>query len=198
MPSSAPKQPSDDLLTGFERTGSKQGELRAYLTTAIAGSLYVFDLTFHAGSHHAVFYSELQRLTIVALVILIGIVVIHREVRVHWWLAALFALPGLQFVYRLWTPTTNPSRILSGIDDALTVINLLVAPILLWVTLRLLAPEYFTLPSRKLKMAVVGTIAFIGVIGYLAGVYNYTTLTCQDFIVAGDDPPANCLHHRHP
>jgi hypothetical protein len=198
MPPSAPKRSSDDLLTGLERTGPKQAELRAYLTTAIAGSLYIFDITFHAGSHHAVFYSELQRLTIVALVILIGIVIIHREIRVHWWIAALFALPGLQFVYRLWTPTKNPGAILDAIDFALTVINVVVAPILLWVTLRLLAPEYFTLPSRKLKMAVIGTVAFIGVIGYLAGVYNYTTLTCQDFIVAGDDPPANCLHHRQP
>lgn len=198
MPPSAPKEPSDDLLTGFERTGPKQGELRAYLTTAIAGSLYVFETTFHEGAYHSVFYSQLQQFAVVALVILIGLAVIRREARVHRWLGALFALPALQFVYRLWTPTKSPAPVVGVIDDVLTIINVVMSPILLWVTLRLLAPEYFRLPSRRLKIAVVGTIVFVGVVGYLAGAFNYRTLTCQDFITAGDDPPANCLHHGHP
>lgn len=57
---------------------------------------------------------------------------------------------------------------------------------------RLLAPDYFTLPGRRIKAAVVATVAVIAVAGYLVGRYNYRFLTCEEFEITGEHPPANC------
>jgi hypothetical protein len=36
------------------------------------------------------------------------------------------------------------------------------------------------------------------VIGYANGRFNDRSLTCDDFITAGDKPPTNCLPSGHP
>jgi len=64
------------------------------------------------------------------------------------------------------------------------------------VILRLVAPEYFTLPGRRVKAALVLVVAIVAGLGFLVGRFNNQILTCEEFIVAGDDPPRNCAHSR--
>jgi hypothetical protein len=73
-----------------------------------------------------------------------------------------------------------------------------VLPVIGWIVARLLAPEYFSLPGWRLRVAVVTTIAIITVIGYTNGRFNCRSLTCQDFVTAGDKPPTNCAPYGHP
>ncbi len=191
---SGPERPSDDLLTGFERTGPRRVALRAYLTTGILGSLYVFDTAFRFGAYHTVFYSQEQHIAVVSAVILIGMVILRREARLHLYDAVVFAPPLLLFLFRLATPSKHPSGALHAIDDVLIIVTAVVMPLILWVVVRLLAPEFFDLPTWRLRTAVVATILIIAAVGYVDGRFNYRTLTCQDFIVAGDHPPPNCRH----
>jgi hypothetical protein len=55
-----PSRPADDLLTGFTEPGARKEELRAYLTTTVVASLYVFDAAFHFGAYHAVNFHLLR------------------------------------------------------------------------------------------------------------------------------------------
>ena len=72
-----------------------------------------------------------------------------------------------------------------------------VSPFVLWVVARLLAPNYFTLPDRKTKLVVIGIVAVVALIGFAVGRLDHHFLTCEDFQVAGDDTPSNCVHiHR--
>lgn len=195
MASSGSGRPTDDLLSGFEHNGSKQGELRAYLATTLIASVYVFDTAFHLGAYHTFYYSQLQHVAVFALVILIGVAFIHRQARVHYWVMVLFAVPVAVFFFRLATPTKHSVGAGHVIDNVLTILSAIVTPIILWVIARLLAPDYFRLRSRRLKIAVVATLTLVAAIGYTGGRFNYRTLTCQDFITAGDKPPTNCAQH---
>ncbi|MBQ0897235.1 hypothetical protein KBX37_29880 [Micromonospora sp. U56] len=78
-------------------------------------------------------------------------------------------------------------------DRVLLVATAAVSPIVLWVVARILAPDYFTLPDQRARIAVVTVVAAVAVLGYVAGRFNDRLLTCEDFRVAGDDLPKNCL-----
>lgn len=197
MPSE-PDQPSDDLLTGFERTGSRRIELRAYLITGIIGSLYAFDAAFHLGAYNTLFYGQQQHFAVVSTVILIGMVIIRRKAHLHLYNVAVFTPPLLLFLFRVATPSKHPGGALHVIDNVLMIINVIVMPVILWVVVRLLFPEYFEIPTWRLRTAVIATILVLAATGYVSGRFNYRTLTCQDFVVAGDNTPSNCRQSGHP
>ena len=184
----------DDLLSGFAEDGPGQRDLRGFFTATIGASLYTWDLGFHLGAYRVTFYQDQQHLYVLTVAILFAILVVRRQMRVHAWVLLLFTPTVLHVVYRAATPAKHPYGTLGVIDDVLAGLSLITIPIVLWVTARLLAPHYFTLPSRRLKIAVVVAAAMTGLIGYLVGAYNYRLLNCEDFTVAGSHPPANCKH----
>jgi hypothetical protein len=194
----ASARPVDDLLRGFTEAGDRKNQLRAYLTTTIVASLYVFDTAFHYGAYHTINFHQLQHIAVVSLVIVIGVLLIRRQLRVHLWVLALLAPPILLFVYRLATPQEHPVEAIRVTDDALVILNAVVLPVIAWIVARLLAPEYFSLPGWRLKIAVVATVAVVAAAGYATGRFNDRSLTCEDFITAGDKPPTNCLPSGHP
>lgn len=53
-------------------------------------------------------------------------------------------------------------------------------------------PEHFALPSRRLRATAIGIVLLVALTGFLAGQLNHQLLTCRDFVIAGDDTPANC------
>jgi hypothetical protein len=184
----------DDLLGGFAEAGPGQRDLRGFFTATIAASLYTFDLAFHLGAYQVIFYQDQQHLYVLTVALLFAILVVRRQIRVHTWVLILFAPMFIHVVYRAATPVKHPYGTLGVIDDVLSGLNLIAIPVILWVTARLLAPHYFTLPSRRLKIAVLAAATIAGLIGYLIGTYNYRFLNCEDFTVAGSHPPANCKH----
>jgi hypothetical protein len=138
MAPTGPSKPHDDLLTGFEAGGPRGSELRGYLATTMVGSLYVFDTTFHYGAYHAVYYSQLQHVAVLCMSVLIGIAFMGRQIRVQPWVPVLLVPPVLVFVFRLATPTKHAVGAAEVIEDGLTIVNALVAPVILWIIARLL------------------------------------------------------------
>jgi hypothetical protein len=191
-------RPADDLLSGFQEAGDTKNKLRSYLATTIVASLYVFDTAFHFGAYHTVNFHQLQHLAVVSLVIVIGVLLVRRQVRVHLWVLALLAPPVLLFFFRLATPQKHPVEAIRFTDDVLVILNTVVLPVIAWIAARLLAPQYFSLPGWRLKIAVIATVAIVAATGYANGRFNYRALTCEDFIAAGDKPPTNCMPSGHP
>jgi hypothetical protein len=54
----------------------------------------------------------------------------------------------------------------------LVVTVVAVLPIILWVVARLLAPNYFTLPDRRAKVAVIVIVVVVTLLGYAVGRFN--------------------------
>jgi hypothetical protein len=188
----------DDLLSGFDRAGPGQAELRGFFASTMAGSLYAWEIAYEFGTHHAVFYQRVQQILVLSLVILVGVVVVRGQARVHPLVAAAFLPPVLLFLFRLFTPGKNVTPTITDIDDGLVFLNVAAFPFILLIVARLLAPQYFSLKTRRLQIASVVIVVCVAVIGYLAGRYNYRLLTCRDFAITGADPPTNCRKSGHP
>jgi hypothetical protein len=188
----------DDLLSGFDRSGPKKEELRGFFAANFAASLYAWDAAFNFGTHHAVFYQRIQELLVLSSVVLVGTVVVRGQTRVHRWVLVAFLPPVLLFLFRLATPSKHVSPAVRIADDGLIIVNIVAFPLILLVAARLLAPEYFSLPTPRLKIATVVIVIGVALAGYLAGKYNYRVMTCHDFVITGADPPTNCRRSGHP
>jgi hypothetical protein len=190
----------DDLLKGFDPTGPSRGRLGGFFAITTAGSLYVWNVAFTFGAYHTLFYHHRQQLFVVALVVLLGSLVMHRQLRIRPWLLTPFAPPLLIVMLRLVFPVNHRIRQAFAVqvaDRVLVVATVAVLPFVIWILARLLAPDYFTLPSRRAKIAVVAIISAVAVLGFAVGRLNTHFLTCEDFQIAGDDEPKGCFHRQH-
>ncbi|HEY2793857.1 MAG TPA: hypothetical protein VGJ28_15945 [Micromonosporaceae bacterium] len=188
----------DDLVAGFDESGGRPPGLRAFFAVTIGASLVIWELAFDLGAYHTVFYSRLFQILVVSTVLLLGSIVLRRIVRVRPWHQFLLAVPLLWLVVRFIAPlghASRPQRVLDGILVALTLASV---PFILWAVARIMSPEYFALPSRRLKIGVASIVVAVAVAGFLVGQFNNRFTTCQEYVVAGDDEPKNCSHALGP
>lgn len=182
----------DDLLSGFDEPGRRQAELRGYFASTLGASLFAWDITFTLGAYHTVFYARLMQLLVVSTVLLLGALVLRREVQVLPWMVGLQALPLTWLVWRLLAPIAGTDTVYHIVDFTLIGLILVTLPLTLWVIARLLAPDYFALSTRRLRLSAVVIVGVIALTGLLVGWFNYRFITCADFVVAGDFTPQNC------
>lgn len=187
----------DDLLKGFDQTGPSQGRLGGFFAVTIATSLFAWNTMFNLGAYHAVFYRSRHHLFVLSLVVLLGGLAMRRRAHINPWLLALFSPPLLLILLQLVLPVNHSGTAVRVIYHVLVVATLAVSPIVIWVVARLLAPNYFALPDRSTKIVVIGIVAIVALIGYAVGRLDDRFLTCEDFRVAGDDMPTNCIHVHH-
>jgi hypothetical protein len=182
----------DDLLSGFEEPGRRAVELRGFFASTLGASLVAFDLAFDLGAYHTVFYSRLLQPLVVSSVLLLGALALRRQITVRPWLLVGLATPFTWLGFRLLVPVAPDDLWYHIADLVLIGLSLLSLPLTLWVLARILAPEYFALSTRRLRLTAVAIVLIVAVMGYLAGRFNDHILTCQEFVVAGDETPANC------
>jgi hypothetical protein len=187
----------DDLLKGFDQTGPSRGKLGGFFAITIGASLYAWDVAFTFGAYHVLFYHRRHQLFVLSLVVLLGGLIMRPRVQIRAWLLALFAPPLLLVLLQLAFPVNDSGMVIRVVYQVLVVTVVTVLPIITWVVARLLAPDYFTLPDRRAKIAVIAIVAAVTLLGYGAGEFNSRFLTCEDFQVAGDDLPKNCVHIGH-
>jgi hypothetical protein len=183
----------EDLLTGFRHADGRPGELRGFFATTLAAALLVWDLTFTLGAYHTVFYYRLMQIFVVCAVLLLGALVLRRHLTVRLWMLVVLSVPVVWLLWRLVAPVGGhwPSAY-RVVDDVLIGLVLVTLPVVLWAVARIVAPEYFTLSTVRLRLAGAAIVAVVGVAGFLTGHFNNHVVTCNEFLVAGDDLPANC------
>lgn len=187
----------DDVLSGFARTGERAGEFRGFFTTMLIASLYVWDVMFDLGAYNTVLFYREDAYLVLSTVALVGVVAVRSQVQERWWVLAAFAPPALLLVYRLATPVKHPGGWLGAIGYVVAIMNMATLPLLVWLIGRMLAPEYFAVQGRRLRITLAVTLVGVAIAGFLAGHYNHRYLTCDDFAVAGHGRPENCRDTSH-
>lgn len=183
----------DDLLTGFSRTGQDPGELRGFFATTLGISLLVWDLSFTLGAYRTVFYYRLMQIFVVSAVLLLGALVLRRNLTVRPWMLAILSIPVLWLIWRLIIPVGGFfPEVYRVVETTMITLVLVTLPVTLWVVLRILAPGYFALSTLRLRLTGLAIVAVVAVAGFLTGKFNYHVFACESYVVAGDYPPANC------
>jgi hypothetical protein len=186
-----PRVPDDDLLAGFDRAGRPR-RLQVFFATTIAASLLVWNLAFALGAYHTVFYSRLFEILVVSTVLLMGSIILRKTIRVRPWMRVVLAIPLAWLLQRSLAPFGHATRAGRVLDDGLIALTVASVPFTLWALARVVVPEYFALPSRRMKIVSVLIVAMVGGAGFLVGQFNYVFTTCEQYVLAGDDQPSDC------
>jgi aldose 1-epimerase len=186
---------SDDLLIGLDRKDRPHG-LRAFFATTITMSIVVFRIAFEIGAYHAVFYWRLMDIFVISSVLLLGAFVNRGTIRVGLWMIVILCIPVVWLVARFLQPFGPDSQAEHVADLVLIGLSVACLPLTLLAAARIIAPDYFTLPEQRLKVAAIVIVAAMGIAGFLVGQFNYRFTTCQDYVTAGDNQPSNC--HKPP
>jgi len=179
----------------MDETGQPHG-IRAFFATTITLSVVVWSITFELGAYHAVFYWRLMDIFVISTVLLLGTFVVRGTIRVRLWMRVILCIPILWLVARFLQPFGADNNGEHVADLVLIGLSAACLPLTLLAAARIVAPDYFTLPERRLKIAALVIVAVIGVAGFFVGQFNYRFTSCQDYVIAGDNQPSNC--HKPP
>ncbi|MGW3889092.1 hypothetical protein ACWD69_10420 [Micromonospora chokoriensis] len=180
----------DDLLRG-----TAAQKLGGFYGIAFGASLFAWELAFDFGTHRTIFYYRRQDLFVLSLVVLLSALLLRRRVHTHRWVLLFFLPPLASQLARLVIPHPH-GEVIATVDRVLAVATIAVVPVVAAIVLRLLAPTYFTLPGHRLKVTVAAIVAVVALLGFLTGRFNDHFLTCEDFVVAGEDPAPNCTRTK--
>jgi hypothetical protein len=150
-------------------------------------------VAFNLGAFHTLFFARKHQLSVVLFVVVLGVIVLRRQVHVHWWLLLILATPMIWILFRLLVPPDSANRTLDTIDSVFLVAMVMLYPIVFWIVLRLVAPDYFAIPNLRLKIMSVVIVLVLATLGYAMGELNYRFLSCSEFAVSGNDLPADCV-----
>jgi len=168
-------------------------ELRTLLVTAIGISIQVWDIAFWLGVHGTIFYHKFFTLWVAAtVVLLVALLVPHRDRFLN--LRGILALltPTLWFIINAYSPTVS----WTWYDELVWILALgifaLTIPYILYILFELVETDILTL-SAAYRNRLIVIVLLIALIGYLVGLYHPFFVSCQQFIIAGDVSPSNCV-----
>src|SRR5215211_3951376 len=171
--------------------------MQATSVAVVAAALVVWWPAFALGAYGVVFFQQFLALWVASTAIFLASLAADRRARVSWprrlalliptlWVLLAFALP--EGVTRPW------SRVLFYLAIALTLVG---APFLAALLLRVTISGYEEIPPRR-RLIGAAVVVIVAIASFGLGQFNNRFLTCNDFIVSGNDPPRGCAPgHGH-
>lgn len=170
-------------------------QVRNYYIAVIAASLAAWTLTFNYGAYNTVFFRTLFSVWVLCTVIFFATLMLPKHERpLTGGRLAILLLPTLWVLAFVFVPVeeSESARIFEWITNGLALATIITLPSLGYSLLVIMQGETLRLPWRLLFAMSVIVLA-VAIAGYVMGNFHYLFITCQEFIVAGDFAPPNCL-----
>ena len=165
-------------------------EAGVFFTAMIVLALASWPVSFTLGAYGEVFYTSALTIWIASLAALFAGIVIGRtdegEAYFTWWGSLLLLVPTCSLTSVFWS---EAAPFLVPLLDWGILLSL---PYIAYILLMVSAQEALELRDRRLIVWLVIGFLCLNTLSYAAGVFNYAFLTCQDFVIAGDQAPVDC------
>jgi hypothetical protein len=170
-------------------------QLRGYYLAAVGASIAAWTLMFNLGAYNVVFFRTLFAIWISCTAVFVATLLLPRSERPlqGWGLAALLA-PSLWLISIMVAPDAGTNTIgwYQVVRWVLVGFTLISLPYIGYILLLITQGESFRLPIRMLVgLSVI--VLVVASLGYVMGRYNFLIMDCEQFTVAGDFPPTNCI-----
>ncbi|MEM9954048.1 MAG: hypothetical protein AAF846_20730 [Chloroflexota bacterium] len=169
--------------------------VRNYYVTLVATSFAAWTLMFNYGAYNTVFYRTLLAIWVLCTVIFLATVMLPKHERPFGTTQLIgLLLPTLWLISFFLRPffLNEEQGLYQVVDDVLAFITVLALPNVGYAILIITQGEALRLPWRLL-FAMIIIVLVVSVAGYWMGANNYLFLTCEEFAVAGDFMPLNCV-----
>ncbi|WP_062287644.1 hypothetical protein [Demequina phytophila] len=185
------ESPAPGAGTGTPPPTETQRARRTVGAFVVATSTIIWWPAFQLGAWGQVFFEQILLLWAAATAALLVVLLKQGGPRPPGPLLASLALPSLWVVAELATPPTGGvvATVLRWFGAAVTLVGL---PAMLWVLLTTLRHDLVEAVPARGWLAAAGVVTVIAVLSALLGWLHPYYLTCEDFSISGNSPPAGC------
>ncbi|MGK7903752.1 MAG: hypothetical protein AB4352_20575 [Hormoscilla sp.] len=168
--------------------------------TLVAASLglvyYAWDLSFNFGAFGVIFLGHILSIWLFSLTILLITIVVQENIlpgRKSWGYFIL-SLPTIWLILKIIDDPAETGQIYDLWIHIVSILALIISlPYVVYLFFCFTNPQILLL-KRRLIISLVGMVLFVALIGYTLGKNNHLIMTCQNFIVSGQDTPQNCIN----
>jgi hypothetical protein len=185
----------EERRPGNDRDGvetSTDRPTKATSVATVAAALVVWWPAFTLGAYGVVFFQQALSLWAASTAIFLVSITAGRRDRVSWPRRLALLLPSLWLALAIAVPPgedTPWSRALFYLAIVLTLAGI---PFLAALLLRVTIVGYEQIPSRR-RLVAAAVVGLVAIAAFGLGQFNNRYLTCNDFIVSGNDPPPACM-----
>lgn len=171
-----------------------QPEVRKFILTTVAACVAIWGGAFELGVWGEIFYQRLFNTWVISLAVVLSIWLLPgKQAPVNLVGKIAIAFPTIWLFLAF---TSERIFQISLLDLVLfwvgIIISVLCLPYFIFVLVSLLDAEPLSL-ERRLFLSMIIITAAVAILGYLLGSNHQLLLTCQDFAIAGDAVPTNCM-----
>jgi len=191
-------------MGAVEETGPgdrRDGEARADRTTqatsvaVVAAALLVWWPAFDLGAYGVIFFNQFLSLWAASTAIFLVSLTAGRRFRVSWPRRLALLLPSLWLLLAFVLPEAGSKTWSRALFFLAIVLTLAGIPFLAALLLRVTISGYEQIPSRR-RLIAAGLVAMVAIASFGLGKFNNRFLTCNDFVVSGNDTPHGCAQGR--
>ncbi|TNF96118.1 MAG: hypothetical protein EP297_10640 [Gammaproteobacteria bacterium] len=168
---------------------------RTFLLLSITLSYHMFSTGFELGAHGELLYNhKITAWSLVTGALVALLILPKQESGIKYWQLVVLLIPSLWVMLASYFGLQNQGAIVKpGLFLLATISYLICLPYAIYIIVQIVNPELLTLKGRGPKVSMIIVSVCFLVLGYLTGEHNYLFMTCEDFDIAGDMRPENCL-----
>lgn len=170
---------------------------QATSVAVVAAALVVWWPAFDLGAYGVIFFQQMLALWAASTAVFLASLTAGRRARVSWPRRLALLIPSLWLLLAFAIPEGGPepwSRALFYLAIALTLAG---TPFLAALLLRVTIAGYEQIPARR-RLVVAALVGVVAIAAFGLGQFNNRFLTCNDFIISGNDTPPGCAEgHGH-
>ena len=179
------------MSNGDESVTATDRITRATSVAAVAGALVVWWPAFTLGAYGVVFFQQTLSLWVAATAIFLVSLTAGRRDRVSWPRRLALLIPSLWLLLAIALPEGEAKPWSWALFFLAIVITLAGIPFLTALLLRVTILGYEQIPPRR-RLVAAAVVVAVAIAAFGLGVINNEFLTCNDFIVSGNDTPTGC------
>jgi hypothetical protein len=170
---------------------------QATSVAVVAAALLVWWPAFDLGAYGAIFFNQFLSLWAASTAIFLVSLTAGRRARVSWPRRLALLLPSLWLLLAFVLPEAGSEALSRALFFLAIVLTLAGIPFLAALVLRVTISGYEQIPARR-RLVAAGLVAIVAIASFGLGKFNNRFLTCNDFIVSGNDTPNGCAQgHSH-
>jgi hypothetical protein len=180
------------------RAGASRDRITRETSVAVvAAALVVWWPAFTLGAYGVIFFQQLLSLWAASTAIFLISLTARRRGEVSWGRRLALLIPSLWLLLAIAVPEGEAklwSWVLFGLAMVLTLAG---APFLAALLLRVVIAGYEQIPPRR-RLIAAAAAGIVAITAFGLGQFNSKFLTCNDFIISGNDTPPGCAQgHGH-
>jgi hypothetical protein len=168
---------------------------QATSVAVVAAALVVWWPAFDLGAYGVIFFNQLLSLWAASTAIFLTSLTAGRRARLSWARRLALLIPSLWLLLAFALPERGPEPWSRALFYLAVVLTLAGAPFLAALLLRVTIAGYEQIPSRR-RLVAAAVVGIVAIAAFGLGQYNSRFLTCNDFIVSGNDTPLGCAQGR--